>query len=55
MRIQRGGGNSMSQMMTFVNWFIEELPDFLMSDAIKPLWGLLLAGYIIRIVLDLRR
>lgn len=52
---QRGGVYTVSQMISFTDWFLTEIPDFLMSDAIKPLWGLLLAGYIVRLILDFRR
>lgn len=45
----------MQAMMEFSTWFIENIPEFLWSDAIRPLWALLLTGYIIRIILDLRR
>ena len=45
----------MQEMMNFTTWFLNQLPAFLMSDAIKPLWGLIIVSYIIRIVLDIRR
>lgn len=46
----------MVAMQQFVTWFLTELPDFLMSEPICYLWGLVLLGYIIRIfVINLRR
>lgn len=42
-------------MITFTDWFISAIPDFLMSDAIKPLWAVLLLSYIFKLILELRR
>lgn len=43
----------MQEMMTFTSYLLEQIPDFLMSDAIKPLWAILLLAYIVSILRDL--
>lgn len=40
--------------MDFTSWFLEEIPVFLWSEAIRPLWGLLLLGYIFKIIIGFR-
>lgn len=44
----------MAAMQSFTLWFLEELPDFLWSEPIRYLWGLMLLGYIFKIILSLR-
>lgn len=45
----------MAEMKAFTLWFLDTIPDFLMSDPIKYLWGLALLGYILKLILNLRR
>lgn len=44
----------MAAMQTFTLWFLTELPDFLMSEPICYLWGLVLLGYIFKLIISFR-
>lgn len=44
----------MAAMQSFTVWFLQELPEFLMAEPICYLWGLLLLGYIVRLILSIR-
>ena len=44
----------MAAMQSFTLWFIQNLPTFFMSEPIKYLWGLLLLGYIIKLIVSFR-
>lgn len=44
----------MQTMIDFTSWFLSAIPDFLWAEPIRYLWGLLLLGYIFRIILDFR-
>lgn len=43
----------MTDIKNFFLWFIDNLPDFLMSDPIKYFVGIFIAGMIIKLILDL--
>lgn len=45
----------MADVQTFSLWLLEELPDFLMSDPIKYVWGFILSAYILKTILSIRR
>lgn len=40
----------MQAMMTFVTWFIEEFPAFLMEEPIIYFIGIIILGYLIRTI-----
>lgn len=44
----------MQAMMTFVTWFIEEFPDFLIAEPIIYFVGIMILGYIIHLLLSLK-
>lgn len=45
----------MESVTQFWTWFIEEFPAFLMSEPIKYFVGLIILGYIIKLIVSLRR
>lgn len=45
----------MQDMIAFNTWFIEEFPEFLMSEPVKYFVGLIILSYCIKIILSLRR
>lgn len=45
----------MSDIQTFSLWFIQNVPDFLMADPIKYVWGFILSAYILKVILFIRR
>lgn len=44
----------MQAMMTFVTWFIEEFPNFLISEPIIYFVGIIILGYIIKLIVSLK-
>lgn len=40
--------------MTFVTWFIEEFPNFLISEPIIYFVGIIILGYIIKLIVSLK-
>lgn len=44
----------MQNMMTFVTWFIEEFPAFLMEEPIIYFVGIIILGYIVKLMLSLK-
>lgn len=44
----------MQEMTTFMTWFIEEFPNFLMSEPIIYFIGIMILGYIINLFLSLK-
>lgn len=44
----------MQVMQDFCSWFLSEVPDFLWSEPIRYLWGLILVAYTFKIILSLR-
>lgn len=45
----------MEDVTQFWTWIIEEFPAFLMSEPIKYFVGLIILGYIIELIVSLRR
>ena len=44
----------MQAMMSFVTWFIEDFPAFLMEEPIIYFVGIMILGYIIHLLLSLK-
>lgn len=44
----------MQAMMSFVTWFIEEFPAFLMSEPVIYFVGIIILGYIIKLIVSLK-
>ena len=44
----------MIAMQNFTLWFIQNIPAFLLSEPIKYLWGLMLLGYIFKLIVSFR-
>lgn len=44
----------MQAMMSFVTWFIEEFPNFLISEPIIYFVGIIILGYIIKLIVSLK-
>lgn len=44
----------MAAMQSFTLWLLEEIPAFLWAEPIRYLWGLLLLGYIFKLILSIR-
>lgn len=44
----------MAAMQSFTLWFLEELPAFLWAEPIRYLWGLMLLGYIFKLITYLK-
>lgn len=45
----------MSDVQDFTLWLIQNVPDFLMSDPIKYVWGFILSAYILKVIVFIRR
>lgn len=45
----------MTEQMSFVAWFLAEVPTFLMSDPIGPFLGVAFLMFVIRLVRELIR
>lgn len=45
----------MSAMQDFTIWLLDNLPDFLMSEPIIYLWGIMLFAYLVKLLLSFRR
>ena len=43
----------MTDIKNFFLWFIDHLPDFLMSEPIKYFVGIIIAGLLIKIILSI--
>lgn len=44
----------MQVMIDFMEAVLDMIPDFLWSEPIKYLWGLMLTGYVFKIILGLK-
>ena len=44
----------MQAMMTFVEWFIEDFPAFLMEEPIIYFVGIIILGYLIKLIVGLK-
>jgi len=45
----------MQSMINFTTWFIEEFPNFLISEPVCYFVGLMILGYIIHLLLSFRK
>lgn len=45
----------MVAMQNFCTWFLTQLPTFFMSEPVCYLWGIALVGYILKLIVSLRR
>lgn len=45
----------MADVKDFTLWLLQNIPDFLMSDPVKYVWGFILSAYILRMILSLKR
>ena len=45
----------MQAMMTFVTWFIQEFPAFLMEEPIIYFIGIIILGYMIKLIISFAR
>lgn len=45
----------MQSIISFWEWFLEEMPAFLMSEPIVYFVGLILLGYCIKLIVSLRK
>lgn len=45
----------MQEMMDFNTWFLQNMPNFLLSDPVKYLFGLVILAYCLKIIFSLRK
>ncbi len=45
----------MQDMITFNTWFLQNMPQFLLSDPVKYFVGLIILAYCLKIILSLRK
>lgn len=45
----------MNEMIEFNEWFLQNMPNFLLSEPVKYMFGLVLLAYCLKIILSLRK